>query len=493
MRVLVAGFQHEANTFAGAFSDWAAFHRGDFFPRYSRGAAMLEAHASSGMPISGFLARANQAGSQITGSCWAGASPSAGVTRDAFERIFDALRADLVAAGRLDGVYLDLHGAAVCEHLDAPDAFLLGAVRGFVVAQVPIVASVDMHANVDEELLEHVDYVVAYRTYPHVDMVETGALAFELLERRFSAGARPPSAIRHIPFLIPVVAQTTLAEPAASIYGAVERAGDTASFAAGFPAADVAQCGPTVWAYGDGADDVVDDLFTQITRARPAWRPTLLDPDAAVTSALRLAVNSDGPVIVADVQDNPGSGADASTTGMLRALLRARAGRRWPQRVALGLLHDPAAAAAAAAAGVGNEVECTVGSAVPTWDGAPSDPPVRARFTIRAIFEGDVVLEGPMMTGAKVSAGLCACLEADGVLIAVSSARTQLLDRVLLRMVGIDASQMKLVVVKSAVHFRADFDALASHVVLAKARGPMAADPGDLPWSKLRSTVDATA
>jgi len=89
------------------------------------------------------------------------------------------------------------------------------------------------------------------------------------------------------------------------------------------------------------------------------------------------------------------------------------------------------------------------------------------------------------MTGLTVGLGPSACLEIDGIRIAVTSGKKQLLDRELLRMVGVQAEQMRLIVVKSSVHFRADFQPNASHVLVAKAAGPMAADPGDLPWKRL--------
>ncbi|MFO1288973.1 MAG: MlrC C-terminal domain-containing protein, partial [Rubrivivax sp.] len=107
------------------------------------------------------------------------------------------------------------------------------------------------------------------------------------------------------------------------------------------------------------------------------------------------------------------------------------------------------------------------------------------RFKVLALADGKVTLKGPMMTGLTVALGPSACLEIDGIRVAVTSGKKQLLDRELLRMVGIHAEQMKLVVVKSSVHFRADFQPNASHVLVAKAAGPMAADPGDLPWQRL--------
>ncbi|RYG64421.1 M81 family peptidase, partial [bacterium] len=214
MRVLVAGFQHETNSFAPTLADWTAFERGDFFPPYARGPAMLERHRHGGMPIAGFLAEAEAAGWAIEASCWAGASPSGPVTRGAFERIRAEICGD-VAAMRdkgLDGIYLDLHGAAVCEHLDSPEAMLLAEVRSVVGEGVPIVASVDLHANVDGSLLTHADRVTAYRTYPHVDMLETGARAFAALRERLEGSGRDRYALRRIPFLLPIVSQATSRE-----------------------------------------------------------------------------------------------------------------------------------------------------------------------------------------------------------------------------------------------------------------------------------------
>ena len=169
------------------------------------------------------------------------------------------------------------------------------------------------------------------------------------------------------------------------------------------------------------------------------------------------------------------------------------AGRRFPGQVALGLLFDSEAAAMAAAAGVGATISTTLGKAVPTFTGNLSDPPVRGEFKVRAVHDGKVTLKGPMMTGLTVHLGPCACLEIDGVLVAVASGKKQMLDRELFRMVGITPEAMKLIVVKSSNHFRADFTPLvadaATDILVAKAAGPMAADPADLPWKHLPAST----
>ena len=497
-RVLIAGYQHETNTFAPSLADWAAFTRGDSFPAFVRGTAMQETLRGINIPVAGFIDAARRHGWTLVPSCWAGAIPSSYVTRDAFERIAAAICEDVHAAreqGGLDAIYLDLHGAAVAEHADDSEGELLARLRRIVGDALPIVASLDLHANVTRRMLALADALVAYRTYPHVDMAETGERAAALLARRLAAGAREPMQARRLPFLIPLNAQSTWHEPASRLYGeldAIDRElGTVSSFCMGFPAADFDECAPMLWSHGENAAQAADTLFA--SAGDPArWHLEILPAREAVVRALALAERETRPVVVADTQDNPGAGGDSNTTGMLHALLAQGAGKRHPGQVALGLLFDPAAARAAHEAGVGAEVDLALGTAVPTFTGKASDPPVRGRFKVLALADGVCTLTGPMMHGLTVRLGPSAGLEIDGIRVAVVSGKKQLLDRALLRMVDIHAEQMRIVVVKSSNHFRADFQPIASEVLVAKAAGPMAADPAELPWKKLPAAIRRT-
>lgn len=491
MHILVAGYQHETNTFAPTLADWPAFNRGDSFPAYVHGPDMLAQMRGVNIPIGGFIDAAATRGWQLRPSAWAGAIPSSFVTEDAFERISGAILAD-VRRGGFDAVYLDLHGAAVAQHAADSEGELLARIRAIVGPDLPIVASLDLHANVTQRMLRQADALVAYRSYPHVDMAATGALAAELLARRMRAGRREPWHAQRLPFLIPLNAQSTWMEPAKGLYETLleidRRHGTVSSFCMGFPAADFDECAPMVWSHGEAAQAAAAELFTQVSR--PAqWRPDYLDAQDAVAQALALAEHASQPVVLADTQDNPGAGGDSNTTGLLHALLQQGAGRRHPGRVVLGLMFDAAAAARAHAAGVGAHLELALGTAVPTFTGQPSDPPVQGRYTVRALADGRVTLKGPMMTGLSVTLGPCACLEIDGVLVAVVSGKKQLLDRELLRMLGVAPEAMKIIVVKSSNHFRADFTPIASRILVAKAAGPMAADPADLPWKHLGAGI----
>jgi microcystin degradation protein MlrC len=489
-RVLIAGYQHETNTFAPSLADWAAFQRGDSFPAFIRGQAMQDKLTGINIPVGGFIDAAKREGWQLLPSAWAGAIPSSYVTEDAFERIAAAILEDVAAARDkgLDAVYLDLHGAAAAQHADDSEGELLARIRQLVGPDLPIVASLDLHANVTRRMLAMADALVSYRTYPHVDMAATGELAAQLLRRRLRLGHREPMHWRRLPFLIALNAQSTWVEPARTHYEellAMDQRHDVVlSFCMGFPAADFDECAPMVWGYGAQAVAAVDALYARV--AEPSqWQPDYLPARDAVARALALAAQASRPVVIADTQDNPGAGGDSNTTGMLHALLQQGAGRQLPGQVALGLMFDAPAASAALAAGVGATIELALGTAVPTFTGRPSDPPVQGRFTVRAVSDGVCTLTGPMMKGLTVHLGPSACLEIDGILVAVVSGKKQLLDRELLRMVGIQPEQMRIIVVKSSNHFRADFTPIASTVLVAKADGPMAADPADLPWKKL--------
>lgn len=493
-RILIAGFQHETNTFAPSLADWAAFESGESFPPYTRGAAMQQLMTGVNAPIGGFIDEAHRQGWQLLPSAWGGATPSSYVTHAAFERIAADIVADVRAAlpGGLDAIYLDLHGAAVAEQADDAEGELLARLRAVVGPDMPIVASLDLHANVTQRMLALADALVSYRTYPHVDMADTGLLAAQLLQRRLRAGRREPVAWQRLPFLIPLNAQSTWMQPAQAHYERLvaldKRHGTVLSFCMGFPAADFAECAPMVWAHGEHAEAAVRALVDAV--AEPTqWTMDVQSARDSVAMAIALAEHATQPVVIADTQDNPGAGGDSNTTGMLHALLAQGAGRRYPGAVALGMLADPAAAERAHAAGVGATLDLAIGRAVPTFTGQPSDPPVQGRFTVLALSDGRCTLKGTMMTGMQLQLGLSACLEIDGVRIALVSGKAQLLDREMLRMVGIQPEAMRIIVCKSSNHFRADFTPIASRVLVAKAAGPMAADPADLPWRKLPTST----
>ena len=301
--IAVGGFQHETNTFAPSKADYAAFEDGGGWPEITFGAAIAPRIAGANIPAAGALQALHASGHRTIGLVWSAASPSAHVTRDAFERIASQMLARLQDAGAVDGVYLDLHGAMVTEHLDDGEGELLARVRRVVGARVPIVASLDLHANVTQAMLEHCDGLVAYRTYPHVDMAETGARAVRVLERTIASGRPLAKGVRRPDFLTGLPSQCSFIEPAKRLYALLddlERENDVAlSFTPGFPMADFPECGMAVFGYGPEEARVrhaVDALAHAVADAESDFATDLVEPDDAVVRAMRSAVSPVRPL-----------------------------------------------------------------------------------------------------------------------------------------------------------------------------------------------------
>ena len=482
-RIAVGGFQHETNTFAPSKADYAAFEDGGGWPELTFGDSIAPRLAGANIPAAGAIDALHRLGHRTVGLAWGAASPSAHVTRDAFERIAGDIVARLAAAGPVDGVYLDLHGAMVTEHLHDGEGELLARVRRLVGPRVPVIASLDLHANVSQAMVSESDGLVAYCTYPHVDMAATGERAAQLLDRALASGAPLSKAMRTLDFLTGLPSQSTFLEPARSLYallGRLEREHDTTlSFTPGFPMADIPDCGMAV--FGVGHDEArmqvaVAALAQAVADAEPQFRMELFEPAAAVARAMQRGTPG-LPVVLADTQDNPGAGGNGDTTGLLAALLAQRA-----QDAVLGLLIDPASAKQAHAVGPGRVSAFRLGEI----SGVPGHRPLEGEFTVESLADGRFVCTGPMFHGFRMDLGPMAVLRQGGVRVVLASRKCQAADQAMFRHVGIEPVRSRVLALKSSVHFRADFEPLAKEVLVVVAPGPAKADPTAFPWTRLR-------
>ncbi|MEX0810363.1 MAG: M81 family metallopeptidase [Dongiaceae bacterium] len=490
-RIAVAGFHHETNTFAPTRARYEDFVVADAWPGLTRGDALFDTVRSANLPVAGFIEAADGAGHNIVPLLWCAASPSAAVEEAAYERIVAEILDRLAHAGPVDAIFLDLHGAMVTTHLEDGEGELLRRLRGQVGDRLPIVVSLDFHANVTDAMVDHATALVGYRTYPHIDMAETGARAMSILAHVLGGGALH-AAKRKLPFLIPLNWQCTLTEPTAGIFRGLavqETAGNaivSLSFLPGFPPADIRECGPMVLAYAtsvEAAEAAATQLEGSVTASEGKFAGRLYAPDEAVAEATRLAAAATKPVVIADTQDNPGAGANGDTVGMLEALVAADA-----QDAVFGLLCDPAAADAAHRIGAGHEADFALGA----LSGLRGHHPFEGRFFVEAIGDGQITGTGPFYRGSHMQLGRMACLRVGGVRVVVTSRKQQAADQAMFRHVGVDPTAQKILVLKSSVHFRADFEPIASHVLVAAAPGPNEADHRKLKYRRLRTGVRLT-
>jgi microcystin degradation protein MlrC len=482
MRIAVGGFQHETNTFAPLKATMADFEAPDAWPGLVRGGALFDAVHGINLPAAGFIGAARAAGHSLVPLTWCSASPSGPVTEDAFERISAFMLDDLRDARTLDAVYLDLHGAAVAEHLDDADGELLRRVRRLVGRDVAIVASLDFHANVSPLMIESASALVSYRTYPHIDMAITGERALRVLHD--IRGRQLHSHLQQLPFLIPLVSQSTLVDPLASIFReaqALESAPIAAfNFSPGFPAADVVKCSPSVFAYGWNAasvDAAVIDFASNVQRREAEFALEILSIDGALTELRRSPPKRGRPTILADTQDNPGGGGNADSTSLIKALISSG-----QPDVLCGILWDANAAAHAHAAGVGAMIELSLAA----HTGFAGETPIRGRFEVISVGDGRFTATGPFYAGARMELGPMALLRIGDVSIAVASRKQQAADQAMFRHLQVEPRDFAVLALKSSVHFRADFGPIAEHIRVVAAPGPNIADPAELPFKRLR-------
>jgi microcystin degradation protein MlrC len=464
VRFFVGMFSHETNTFSTIPTDRAQFEARDL--RY--GGGILEAYRGTGTCLGGMIEAAAEQAVALLPSVAAAASPAGPVAKTFYAEMKERLLADLAAAGPLDGVLLDLHGAMVPDGLEDGEGDLLAAVREVVGPRLPVAVTLDFHANVSDAMVRHASLLHGYKTYPHVDMAERGREATLRLLDVASGHLRPAVAFRRPPLLPPIAGQLTTRGPMRRLYdlaAEMEREPRAVSISifAGFPLADIHDAGLSVYVVTDDDPALAERLADQLAAEAWARRYQFIHVAVPVREAVARALATDGrPVILADIADNTGGGAAGDGTEILRELLRVGA-----RRTTVACLWDPAAAAASAKAGVGALVTLDVGGKIDDCHGAP----VRVTGRVRALTDGRFVHKGPMFRGLEGRLGTTAVLDVNDVKIILISKRWQTLDPEMIRFVGIDPTAEKILVVKSTIHYRAAFEPLAHTIIEVDAPG----------------------
>lgn len=481
-RIALAGFSHETNTFAPWKTDLRDFEANGWF----RGDELCS-QAGTNTVIGGAIdAIAGDPTLELIPQTATSAIPGGLVTAEAAEQIEGEIVAGLLAA-RPDAVVLDLHGAMVTELADDGEATTLRKVRAAVGPAVPVVAVLDLHANVSQEMVALADALIPYDTYPHVDNAARGAEAVRLAARAARGEIRPVSALRKPPLLPPGPKQFSAVEPTKSI---MARALELEALAGvlnigvafAFPYADCPFPGMGVIATTDGdaalAERLANELSDFIWERREQFRPEALTVEEAVHAAM---ASERGPVVLADLGDNPGGGTACDGTALLWGLLDLGA-----PEAAFGVMVDHEALTAAFAAGVGARLELALGGKTDDLHGYPI--PVSA--TVQSLSDGAFVYEGPMEAGRADTLGRTAVLRCEGrhgngVEVIVSERRVQALDAAIFRSQGIEPTAKRIVAVKSTVHFRGSFGPIAARIIEVDTPGLTSIDFRRFPYRRM--------
>lgn len=487
MKIAAGGIQHETNTFATTPTTLEDFSSvSGCGPEFAGGDVITKLYSGTATIHGGFLDEAEAQQAELLPLLCARAQPAGVVEQSAFERMTELFLSRLEGCLPVDGVVLDLHGAMVTEQYEDAEGEFLARVRALVGSGVPVVATLDLHANITRQMADAADVLIGFKTYPHVDMYDRGREAVRLLCRMVRGEIRPQQAFRQLPLITLPPMQCTLREPMQSLMKGVEELEASsgivsATVAMGFPFADIADAGVSVLVTADGdrelAEHTADRLAGEVWKLRDRLQPELTTIERVMEFANSQA---EGLVIFADGSDNPGGGAPCDGTVALRALIDAGF-----QGAVVGVLCDPEAVAAAHAAGVGQTIDVAIGGKTDDRHGEP----VVTRAYVRTLGDGHFIHRGPMRRGLPGEFGRMAVLVVGGVEVVLAERRIQLLDAEMLRVVGISPERRRLLVVKSAVHFRADLGQLAMQIFDGDTPGVHRPDLGNFDFRRLRRPI----
>jgi len=412
------------------------------------------------------------------------AYPSGTIARQDFARLLDELITAIRTALPVDGVALALHGADVAEGDDDIEATILGAVRDLVGERIPIVATLDLHGNMTQEMLKHSTGLFGVNFYPHVDSYERGREAVQFLKLVHEGQLRPIMHLERLRMMIPTT--TTDPDPAKRFnqlaWEIEERPGilDCTIFH-GFPMTDVPSVGMSVLVTADAdhsaATSTATQLASAIWEAREEYRPRVLSPAQAIEEALALEGQ---PIVINDTSDNPGGGAPGDSTHLLRAMVSARL-----SSACFGFIFDPEVVEQAAEAGIGSSIRVRLGGKIDAIQGAP----LEAEAYVKGLTDGRFRLTTPMWRGLEVNLGLMARLRIGDMEFLVSSRRQQTLDEEVFLLNGIDVRRYKIVALKSSHHFRAGFSDISKGIITADAPGATSLQIEKLQHHRIRHPI----
>lgn len=476
MRVAVASLMQESNTFSPVWSRYA-----DFEPAF--GDAALERHRGKLTEVGGFLEVLAESSVEAVpiGTAWAMTANR--LFRADFERLSGEFLERIASAPKAHAMLFSLHGAQAAEGEDDVGGSLLSQVRELLGPDCPIFATLDLHANVTQAMVEAADGLVGYHTYPHVDMFEVGVKAARLALRTLAGEIRPTMALRKLPLIVPPENMQTTSGPMAALIeeaGRLEAAGEAlaVSLFGVQPWMDLPEMGCAVVSITDGdpsaAQQQADELGRRFWALRREFDVSLAPPGEAIQQALAV---EGGPVIVAESADGTGSGSPGDSTGVLGPLLAANLAE--PAAI---FLVDSGAVAEAAAAGIGASLTLQLGGKLDPDRSRPVEATVRVKMLSDGRWTPRARGYNP---GIETSMGRAAVLEAGAVSILAAEKATMTVDPELYRSHGIEPRRMKIVVVKSPNGFRAAYESFAKAIFLVDTPGASTANLTSLPYLRI--------
>jgi microcystin degradation protein MlrC len=485
-RIIVGGLFHETHTFAPTRTTMSDFQERSVL--YDDDLVTKTRGTRSG--IAGMLDGAREAGWQILPTVYAGAMPAGTVDQAAYEQLLDEMLTRIRSQIPVDGVLLALHGAMVTDDVLDAEYEIVQHIREIVGESVPIVVELDMHGNISPEMVDVADVLVAYDTNPHIDAYERGFECAQIMQKILDEDVTSTAASNHPPILLSPQATGTDDLPLSAVHNRrreMEAEPDVVAVSVfgGFAYADTPNTGASVIVTTNSQPELArqyaDELAGILIRERDAALPEFLSPIAAVRQA---AAEPEGPVILVDSADNIGGGSPGDGTDALRAMLDAD--------VVDGtiVLADPEAVDKCWTHQRGDEITVSVGAKADNWHGEP----VEVTGKIQAFSDGEYPCELPdnhfaAFFGNTIRMGRTVWLRVRGVNILLTERKVPPFDLAQLRGIGIIPEEQQMIVVKSAVAYRAAYLPIASTVIEMDTAGLCTPNLNRFPYQHLRRPI----
>ena len=442
-RIIIAEFEHETNCFCPIktgrkqFEERHLVNSVDIIPFFK----------GTKTNLGGFISSLEE-NFEVLPVIAASATPGGLVTEEIFEFVEKILLTSIASMKPIDGILLDLHGAMVAENAQDGEGRLLQSLRTAVGESMPIITTLDLHANVTDAMINNATAFFPYENYPHTDCFERGYEAGTCMRRILQGELTPIMKFKQIPILAHTI--ETSASPHTELFQKVkewESKPDVINVAImhGFPWSDTPDACMSVIAITNNntplAERIVSELSSDIWDIKEKLVKKFLTPEEAVKEA---TTDDKGPIIIADAADNPGGGGSGDSTFILRALLEAKA-----TNVGIAIIPDRETVQQAIESGVGSEIKVELGGKLGPQK--TSGGPITVQAKVKTITDGEFINKGPMRKGILNRIGRTVVLDVDGIEIIVPEHRMQPIDAEIFRRVGIEPKEKKILVLKSVV------------------------------------------
>jgi len=457
MRIAICGFSHETNMFGSVKMDMEQIEMATVEKE-----VMRKCFTGSHAYVGGYFDEAAAQGVEAVPIRQTSLKPSGPCVPEGVELCRDRIVELLVQANAeqpLDGIAMFMHGASAAERHPDIEGEFLAAIRDALGYEIPIGMALDLHGNITPEMVQLADLLIGCKEYPHIDEYDQGRNMFRILCDMIRNDYKPCKKLIKLPWLMVPAEGTTTAGAGYDALQFCRNREQTEpeliqlSFFQGFPYADVPSSSVSVVTMAktqEAADKNALEVARYLWSRRRDFQAPLHSAEEAVDIALSMG---EGPILINEASDNPGSGTPGDGTHLLRELLR----RNVP--AAFGFIYDPEVVEQAMAAGVGATISCRLGGKSDTFHGAPVE--LRDAY-VKGISDGYFIQQSPMGFGKKITIGYAVSLVVGNVTIVVgggtvngvAGSRTQSFDDGPFRILGVDWQHCRLVAIKSAQHFK---------------------------------------